>query len=275
MFAKLKTSWDLVKVSILFIKRDWELLIYSILSLISSIAILITFIGSGYMYFWNFEAIAEQSEIASYIFIFLYYLIFSFITFFFNTAIITSVQRRIEWKDNKFWDWMKDASKHLKEILIWSTINALVWTILKIIQNQFWENSVIWKILINLIGWMWNILTFFSFPLMIINWVWPKEAIKESGSLFKKTWWERAILHVWVWLLFTLIFFLIFLIGIFTMYLWMILVGILFIIIWTILTIVFSSTCDVIIKTILLNFAKTWKLPDGFEEYSSITKITK
>ena len=32
---------------------------------------------------------------------FVYYLVFSFITFFFNTAIITSVQRRNNGEDNK------------------------------------------------------------------------------------------------------------------------------------------------------------------------------
>jgi hypothetical protein len=68
---------------------------------------------------------------------FAYYFIFSFITLFFNTAIITSVQRRNEGKDNKLGDGLKDAMKHLKEILIWSAISAIVTTFLKILQNMF------------------------------------------------------------------------------------------------------------------------------------------
>lgn len=266
MFKKLKTSIELVKVSFTFIKRDWELLTYSVLSLLASLAILISFFGWWYFFIWDLETLKQQPDILIYFYVFLYYLIFSFITFFFNTAIITSVQRRIEGKDNNFWDGMRDASKHLKEILIWSTINALFSTILKILQNKFWEKSIIGKIILWLIGWMWNILTFFSFPLMILNWMWPKEAIKESGNLFKKTWWERAIIHVGVWLLFFLISFLMIWLWMFIMVSWMIITWIIFIVLSIILLVILSNTCDVIIKTILLHYAKTWILPNWLED---------
>ena len=146
MFKKLSTSYSLVKVSFKYIKKDWELLIYSILSLISALLILATFTWIDFLYFGNIEAIINGAELDSttsdvliYVYIFLYYLIFSFITFFFNTAIITSVQRRINWEDNKIWDWLRDAKKHIKQIFIWSFINATISTLLNILQNLFWE----------------------------------------------------------------------------------------------------------------------------------------
>lgn len=275
MFKKLKTSYELVKVSFMYIKRDWELLIYSIFSLVSTLTILATFAWVQFFFVWDIDAITNQSDYLLYWYIFLYYLIFSFITFFFNTAIITSVQRRIEWKDNNFWDWLRDSMQHLQEIFIWSIINALVSTILKILQDKFWENSLIWRIIIWLIGWMWNILTFFSFPLMIVNKMWPREAIKESGNLFKKTWWERAMISVWVGLMF-------FLLGILVVLLsaWIIISGfvvtwIILVVVWIIFLTILSATCDVIIKTILLNYATTWSLPDELWDYKNIVNITK
>lgn len=44
MFKKLSISYNLVKASFKYIKRDWELLVYSLLSLFSTLAILATFV---------------------------------------------------------------------------------------------------------------------------------------------------------------------------------------------------------------------------------------
>jgi len=280
MFKKIRTSYNLVKVSFKYIKKDWELLIYSILSLLTSLLILATFVWVDFLFLDNIKTLLEWSEVEQttgniiiYIYVFLYYLVFSFITFFFNTAIITSVQRRIEGKDNKLWDGLKSSMKHLKQIFIWSLINALVSIILKILQDKFWENSVVWKIIIWLIWWMWNILTFFSFPLMIINNMWPKEAIKESGNLFKKTWWERAIIHVWVGMLFALLFILLFILSMVIIFSWFVIIWIIFIFLWIIFLVILSTTCDVIIKTILLHYAQSWNLPEDLKNEKEIINI--
>ena len=277
MFKKLKTSFALVKVSFKYIKKDGELFLYSIFSILSSFIILLTFIWIDILFVGFFDSIYNETAIVSdyiaYIYMFLFYFIFSFITFFFNTAIITSVQRRNEWKDNKLWDGLKDAMKHLKQIIIWSAINALVTTILKILQNKFWENSIIWKIIIWIVWGMWNILTFFSFPLMIINKMWPKEAIKESWKLFKKTWWERAIINVWVGLLFFLLIVLAIVLSIFIIYSWFIITWIIIGVLSIIFISILSSTCDVIIKTILLHYATHWELPTWLENEKAITEL--
>ncbi len=120
---------------------------------------------------------------------------------------------------------------------------------------------------------MWNILTFFSFPLMIVNNMWPKEAIKESGSLFKKTWWERAIIHVWVGMLFALLFILLFILSMVIIFLWFIITWIVFLILWIIFLTILSTTCDVIIKTILLHYAKSWNLPEDLKGEEKIIDI--
>jgi len=280
MFKKISTSFNLVKVSFRYIKRDWELLVYTILSLLSSLAILITFIWVDFFYLGFFESLSSWTELQQwtyevilFVMSFLYYLTFSFITFFYNTAIITSVQRRNNWEDNKLWDGLKDSMKHLKEIFIWSLINATVTSILNLLQRKFWENSIVWSIIVWLIGWMWNILTFFSFPLMVLNWLWPKDAIKESWSLFKKTWWERAIIHVWVWLLFTLIYLLLVILWVAIIYSWLIITGIIFIVLGLIFIIILSTTCDVIIKTILLHYVQTWAMPSWLEWETAIIDI--
>jgi hypothetical protein len=165
--------------------------------------------------------------------------------------------------------------KHLKEILIWSAISAIVTTFLKILQNMFWEDSIIWKIIIGLIWWMWSILTFFSFPLMIINKIWPKDAIKESWALFKKTWWERAIIHVWVWLLFFFLYLALIIISVGIVTTGLIWTWIIICLLWIMFLAILASTCDTIIKTILLHYAVTWELPDGLENEKGIVELVK
>lgn len=279
MFKKLSTSFNLVKVSFKYIKRDGELLVYSIFSLLASMAILATFIWID-IYFLGFidslsnpeisESAAEMYMIA---YTFVYYLVFSFITFFFNTAIITSVQRRNNGEDNKLWDGLRDAMKNIKSIFIWSLINATVSTILKLIQRKFWEDSLVGGIIVGLIGWAWNILTFFSFPLMIINKVWVKDAIKESGSLFKKTWWERAIIHVWVGLMFFFMFLLLFVIWFGILFSGFVMTGIILLVVGTVFLMILASTTDTIIKTILLYYAQNGVLPAGLENEESIINL--
>jgi hypothetical protein len=280
MFKKFRISYNLIRVSFQYIKRDWELLVYSILSLLSALVILATFAWVDIFFLGNIQTFVEgaetsqaTSDIIIYAYIFIYYLVFSFIAFFFNTAIITSVQRRIEWKDNKLWDGLRDSIKHIKAIFIWSLINAIVSTILNILQNMFKENSIVGRIIVGLIGWAWNILTFFSFPLMIINGVWPKDAIKESASLFKKTWWERAIIHVWVGFLFFLLYLVVLALSIFIIYIGFVITWVVLIVLWMLFLIILSSTCNVIIKTILLSYAQNGKIPDGIENGESITDI--
>jgi hypothetical protein len=242
-------------------------------------AILATFIGIDFFFLGfidsmsNSEAAEGTADLLMIAYTFIYYLVFSFITFFFNTAIITSVQRRNNWEDNKLWDGIRDAKKHLKAIFIWSLINATVTTILKLLQKKFGENSMVGSIIVGLVGWAWNILTFFSFPLMIVNEMWPKEAIKESGSLFKKTWGERAIIHVWVGLMFFFLYLALILLSVLVIYAGLFLTWIVLLVVWMIFLMILSSTTDTIIKTILLYYAQHGKLPAGLEGEESIINL--
>ena len=273
MFKKISTSYSLVKISFSYIKRDGELLVYSIMSLLASLAILLTFVWIDFYTVGFIDSLSQESESGEvvsemivYWAMFAYYFIFSFITFFFNTAIITSVQRRNEWKDNKLWDGLRDSMKHLKEIFIWSLINATVTMILKIIQSKFPEDSFVWKIIVWIIWWMWNILTFFSFPIMIINKVGPKDAIKESASLFKKTWGERAAIHVWIGFMFFFMYLIVIFIAIFVITTGLIITGFSILILGLMFLAILSSTADVIIKTILLHYAQYGTLPDWLND---------
>lgn len=274
--GKIKRSFEMLKISLNIIKNDKELLVYSFISFLASIAILITFCVAWF-FSWIFEENVANQEIYIFLFWFSYYLIFFFITYFFNTAIITSVQRIISWQENNFWDWLRDASKNVWKIFIWSLVSALVTMILKFLQEKFWENSLIWRIIFGLIGWVWSIMTFFAFPLMILENKWVKDSIKESSWLFKKTWWERASLHIWIWLI---TFFLALFVAVILLFLAFLSGNEVFavslawiFIIFAIILWILTSTCETILKVILLNYAKTWNLPKEMEDKKEILEF--
>lgn len=272
MFKKIKLSFKFLHISFQYMKRDPELIFYTILSMISEILILVSFAIIWYFsWFSEFLKSIENENlvyIISVFLIFMYYFIFSTIAFFFNTAIITSVQRRLSWQENIFSDGIKDAFKNIKKIIIWAFINATVSTFLKLLQDKFWKDSWIWALIIWMIWWMWNILTYFSFPLMILENKSVKESINESSQLFKKTWWERAILNVsisfWIFIIILLLM-IIFFASIFMLassgnFFMIIVLSFLFF--TTIISLsIFSYTATSIINIILLNYAKTWRLP--------------
>lgn len=275
MFDKFSTSLKLVKLSFSYIRQEWELFVYALLSFISSIIVFLSIVWVDILYIEKLNNLNEDNKkIAFYVMLFIYYLIMYFITFFFNTAIITSVQRKLNWMENKFWDWIRDSMKHIWKILQWSLVASTVALILRILEENF-KNNFIWKFIIWLMWWAWSILTFFAFPIMILEWKWPIDAIKESSSLFKKTWWERAILHVGTWFFFWM---LIILVAIFAVWLSITVNVFLWIwiwVLWIFTLIILSSLTDVIITTVLFHYASTQTVPQNIEERSAFANIAK
>lgn len=279
---KIKNSYNLVKSSLKFILKDPELLTYSIISTISLILILWWITIIWWILYPTFEEfllnnwIKEQYFSIIFILIWIvYYFIFSFITFYFNTAIISSVQNRIKWNDNKFLDWIIYSNNNLGSILKWSLVNTFVNVILMIIENIFKKDSIIWSIISSIIWTTWNIATYFSFPIMILEKKWVKDAIKESSSLFKKTWWERAIIYVWVWLFFFILFTITWLLVWTFIYFWFNVIWIIFWIITWLFIILLANTSSIVVKTIVYNYTLNWSVPELIKNDNIIENIIK
>lgn len=272
MFAKISTSYKLVKIAFGIIMQEKELLGYTLLSVLCSVLILLTFAGIAYPYQEQLSQLTNWEPYWMYIGLFIYYLILSFITFFFNTAVITSVTRIIRWEWNKFGDGIKDSMNNLGKIFQWALVAATVSLIIKIFQDKF-KDSAIAQIIIWGAWAAWSIMTFFAFPLMILRGMWVKDSIKESASLFKKTWWERAVIAVWVWLFWFLIILGIIAISIIIMIWVNILVWIAILVLWIFGVFIFSSLSDVVIKTIIFDYANTGKVPSMIQDQNIMSEI--
>lgn len=276
MFSKFFASFELIKIAFSYVRQEGELFVYALLSFISSFIILASFAITDFFYIEKLENISQdQKQLITYGVMFIFYLVFYFITFFFNTAIITSVKRKLNWEENKFWDWIRDSMANLWKILQWALVSATVALILRIIESKFKENSTVWKLIVKFLGWAWSILTFFAFPMMILQNKWPIDSVKESSLLFKKTWWEMAILNIWSWLFYIILMILSAIICFWFVILVSPMVWIILFIVSIVCIVVLNGLTDVIITTLLFHYASSETVPENKNERLAFARIAK
>ncbi len=272
MFEQFSRSWKLVKESLAVLRHDKEIMLFpvvsGILTVLAFISLFIPFV------FFSLFAGGDISSPFFYSLLFIYYLITSFIVIFFNTGLITCAHMRLNGKDPTFKDGIKNAWKHVGNIFVWSLISATVGLLLRMIIDRI-ENSerlgpfgkIIGMIFISLLGMAWSFLTFFVIPVMVFENKTAFASIKQSGSLFKKTWGENVVGQFSMGLVFGLLgllgiipVMLAFFSGSVTM---LVIIGGLTVLYWMILAIL-STTLNGIFVAAMYNFAKTGKVPSAY-----------
>ncbi len=123
-------------------------------------------------------------------FLFLFYLVNYFVIIFFNVGLVFCVRKILYGQQTTFSEGLKEAWSRFGQILGWAAISATVGMVLQFLR----ENAGLpGKIVAGLMGMAWNLLTFFVIPVLVFEGVGPIEAIKRSGSIFKRTWGESVV----------------------------------------------------------------------------------
>jgi hypothetical protein len=122
--------------------------------------------------------------------LFVFYLVVSFITLFFNTALIGAALTRLRGGKPSFSTGMQVATRNVGHIFAFALISATVGVILAIIEEKF---QVVGQIVAGIIGGAWGIVTFLVVPVMVAEDINPFDAIKRSGQLLRQTWGEQII----------------------------------------------------------------------------------
>ena len=270
MFQHLSRSWELVKQSFAVLKKDKEIMLFPIISgILSVLALISLFIPFGIISLDN-----NFSPSLFYLLLFIYYVITSFIVIFLNTGLITCAHMRLHGKDPTFKDGIKQAWKHVGNIFIWSVISATVGLILRMIVDRI-ENSeklgpigkLVGMLFIGLLGMAWGFLTFFVIPVMVFENKSVFASIKQSGSIFKKTWGENVIGQFSLGLIFGLLSLAgvgaIFLAFLSRSLIVILVVGVLALFYFTLLVIL-SASLNGIFVAALYSYAKTGKVPAAY-----------
>jgi hypothetical protein len=267
--SRISTGWKIAKQSFTVIKHDKEILLFPILSAITTILVVLGIIFLGF----GFDLATNSSEYSGLLMLAIIIVSIYFISTFFQAAIITSATIRFSGKNPSFSDGLKGPSKKILTLLAWASINALVGTILEVLKRSSRNRSrginIGTQIGAGIIGMAWSLITFFTIPAILFENKSAISSIKSSSYLFKKTWGENVTSQFSI----GLIFFLLSVPFIILMFLAMLTESIHFIItsavilVLVIITLnIMSSSANAILKASLYQYAVTGKMPKIYDE---------
>jgi hypothetical protein len=122
--------------------------------------------------------------------LFLFYLLMSFISLFFNTALVAAALQRLRGREATFGYGMQIALHNIGHIFGFALISATVGVVLAIIEERF---ELVGQIVASIVGGAWAIVTFLVVPVMVAEGLDPFSGIKRSAQLLRKTWGEQII----------------------------------------------------------------------------------
>jgi hypothetical protein len=210
MFDRIGNSWNLIKASAAVLRKDRELLIFPIVSMMASIMLMISF-ALPMWFSGAFESIERGNNILAYVVGFLFYLCQYTIIFFCNTALVGAAMIRLRGGDPTVNDGLRIASQRFPTILGYAFIAATVGMVLKTISERV---GFLGQIVVSLVGFAWNVATFLVVPVLVMENVGPTDAIKRSSQLLKQTWGEQVVGNAGMGLAFGLLTFALIMVGV-------------------------------------------------------------
>ena len=190
-FDRLSNGWTLAMNSFKVLKENKQLIIFPILSSISLVLVMASFI---LVFFgingWPDEGLEDSSsgpQLSYYVYLFLFYLVNYFVVVFFNMALIHCTRLYFHGEEVSVNAGLRFSLSRIGTIFSWSVFAAIVGTILRVIQE---ESGIIGKIITGLIGIVWSIATFFVVPIIAYENLGPIAAFKRSAQLMKQKWGE-------------------------------------------------------------------------------------
>jgi hypothetical protein len=258
MFESIGRSIELFKTSWGILMDDKKLLVFPFLSGIVSLIVLATFIlplilGGVF------------GDLFFYIALFAFYLVSYFVVIFFNTALVSCVNARLQGKEMSVGDGLKNALNHFTSILAWALVSATVGLILQILRE---EGGYIGKIAASLVGGAWGLVTFFVVPILVLEDKGVIDAIKDSTDLIRKTWGETIIGSGSIMLVFVIVGLIGFIATLATLLLGspaVFGIALLLFIVLVIVLAVVAAAMQGIFVTALYTYARTGSVPSAFK----------
>ena len=123
-----------------------------------------------------------------YVLIVIAYIAFAFVAVFFQAALVSGANARLDGRDTSVKESIAAAGSKVHRLLPWAIVQATV----SFIINQLERQEIIGALIGSLLGAAWNILTFLAIPIIVIEDVGPGGALKRSKTLLGRTWGENV-----------------------------------------------------------------------------------
>ncbi|MFO0962199.1 MAG: DUF6159 family protein [Phycisphaerales bacterium] len=284
-FGKIQRSAELFKQAWGVLRGDPQLAIFPVISAASTLLVIASFVlpvvfspalQDSFHALINARRGVENTDGASMVaaiaMTFSFYLVTSFVTIFFNAALLGAADRKFRGLPTGVVEGLHVAIGRLPQILGWAIVSAIVGTILRMIEER---SGWLGRIVIALFGAAWAIASYFAIPALVIEGVGPIEALKRSVATIRKTWGESLVLAVGFGVVGFLISFAAIIVvvagvvvGVVTQSVALGIaigsIGVLALIAW----IIVASTLRAIVQVALYRFATDGTIPQGFRQDS-------
>ncbi len=189
MFEKFARSWELVKASAEVLRSDRELMLFPVLSGLSSLLVLATFVLPLAMLRTADGGLGIGAVATAFAFYFCQYTVIVF----FNVALVGAAMIRLDGGDPTLSDGLAAARARLPAILGYAAIAATVGVLLQAMKGK--DNALV-RLLGSGLGVTWTLATFMVVPVLVSRNVGPVDALRQGVSLLRDTWGENAIGNV-------------------------------------------------------------------------------
>ncbi len=189
-------SWEITKLTFSIMKKEKELFIFPILSIIFSILFVLAIAFPTVI----IHLFREESFVFGFLefaFLFMAYFGLAFIATFFNVCVVYTTAIAFSREEAKFTRTIKFAFSKIHIIFLWSILSATVGLILKMIESVAKKAKGAGKFALLLVrgilGMAWSIVTIFVMPILVYENLGPFAAIKKSIQILKETWGEYLV----------------------------------------------------------------------------------
>ncbi len=184
--GRISNTIKLAKASWRVLKADKELMLLPVMSAIATIIVAITFLAPIFAVS-GFET--QELGPVDYVLLGVMYIALAYVTIFFNAALVHAADERLNGGDPTLRSALAGAGRRAGRILPWAIISATVSVILRAVEERA---GFLGQIVIRLVGLAWALVTFLVIPVLVLEDIGVVDAIKRSGSLFKRTWGENV-----------------------------------------------------------------------------------
>jgi hypothetical protein len=182
--GRISRSFQLVGQSYRVLMQDKELMI---LPLISGAVMAVVAGSFALALFATGALVVEQPGAATYVPLFLFYVVSYTVGIFFQAAVVAGATERMRGGDPTVGSALAAAGRRIGPIVMWAVVAATVGVILRAIQDRV---GFLGKIIAGFAGVAWSLATFFIVPVLVLEERSPGESFTRSVSVFRKTWGE-------------------------------------------------------------------------------------
>lgn len=265
--GRIRASFEIMKSSWGVLRQDKELLWLPVCSFLATLVSMALFaagilaVNGG-----DFETIngEVQASPLSYALGFGLWVVLAIVTVFFNAAMVSAVNERLNGGNPTFESALAGAMAHIGPIVVWGLISATVSQILRSMQERA---GLLGKIVIGLVGMAWALVTFLVIPVLVIEGVGVGQAIKRSKDLFRRTWGEQVVGNATIGVAsFLLVLAALPVVGLFvlTQVAPLVITGVVLGLLWIAGVATVSTALSGVFQTALYHYASTGNIPHGY-----------